>query len=307
MHEDPTNTLEACVWEASRIVDDVRARVPFVSLMSRVKKRDESDEWWIGHGERILERVRGWRKERAEGKRGKDVGVILTLEDRFKGEDEKMVVFRGLEGDREGTLVAVGIGGVGGTKELDRFVQGKEKHEFMRETREEVEGVGILSTEVIALPYQVARARLNGADGVVLMVAVLPVKDLEYMVKMVKVLGMMAIVECHNVEEIDAGLGVEQVDAVLLVRRDLNTMKGTLEGFEEMYQGRRSQLLEKDVVVFAEGGERRALERVEEKADVLIMVPPPLVTKEMWKQRAIERQRRIGAKTPITENAVDNS
>ena len=309
MHEEPSNTLEACVWEASRIVDDVRLQMPFISLMSRVFKRDEANPQYRGRGAQILEKIRGWRnKDNMDDDEGNvKLGFVL----RMKGEDllgdgEKEIIFRGLQEDSEkdDRIVGVGVGALGESG-LGRFVQEGEKNWLMRELRETVPEVKILATEVIGMPYQIARVRLNGADALFLLAAVFPKKDLEYVVRMTRKLGMLGIVECHSVEELDAALEIQEVEAVLLGRRDVNSLRGSLEGFEEMFKERREVLRAKNIVVFAEGTEKWVQDRVEGKADALLLVPQPKLDEEtLQRMYNAKRQQRAESEQQKKDEAI---
>lgn len=84
--------------------------------------------------------------------------------------------------------------------------------------------IPILRKDFIVTPYQVWEARAHGADVVLLIVAALEQMALESLVERVHSLGMCALVEVHDVEEVkraaDAGAKVIGVNA-----RNLKTLE----------------------------------------------------------------------------------
>ena len=84
--------------------------------------------------------------------------------------------------------------------------------------------IPILRKDFIVTPYQVWEARAHGADVVLLIVAALEQNALESLIERVHSLGMTALVEVHDVEEVtravDAGARVVGVNA-----RNLKTLE----------------------------------------------------------------------------------
>ncbi|MDN4479028.1 indole-3-glycerol phosphate synthase TrpC [Demequina lignilytica] len=84
--------------------------------------------------------------------------------------------------------------------------------------------IPILRKDFIVTPYQVWEARAHGADVVLLIVAALDQLALESLIERVHSLGMTALVEVHDVEEVkraaDAGARVIGVNA-----RNLRTLE----------------------------------------------------------------------------------
>ena len=84
--------------------------------------------------------------------------------------------------------------------------------------------IPILRKDFIVTPYQVWEARAHGADMVLLIVAALEQMALESLVERVQSLGMCALVEVHDEEEVkraaDAGARVIGVNA-----RNLKTLE----------------------------------------------------------------------------------
>ncbi|KAI5421805.1 hypothetical protein KIW84_045298 [Lathyrus oleraceus] len=72
----------------------------------------------------------------------------------------------------------------------------------------------LLCKEFIIDAWQLYYARSKGADAVLLISAILPNLDINYMVKICKLLGLAALVEVHDEREFDRVLGIESVELI---------------------------------------------------------------------------------------------
>ena len=110
--------------------------------------------------------------------------------------------------------------------------------------------VPILRKDFVVTSYQVWEARAHGADAVLLIVAALDQNTLVSLVERVHSLGMTALVECHEVDEVsravDAGARVIGVNA-----RDLRTLEVDRSTFARLVD-----LIPRHVVKVAESGVR---------------------------------------------------
>ncbi|MFI2364865.1 indole-3-glycerol phosphate synthase TrpC [Promicromonospora sp. NPDC019610] len=110
--------------------------------------------------------------------------------------------------------------------------------------------VPVLRKDFVVTPYQVWEARAHGADLVLLIVAALEQTVLESLVERVHSLGMTALVETHNLEEVrravDAGARVVGVNA-----RNLKTLELDRGLFRSL-----AEYIPDDVVKIAESGIR---------------------------------------------------
>jgi indole-3-glycerol phosphate synthase len=70
-------------------------------------------------------------------------------------------------------------------------------------------GLPILRKDFILDPYQVYEARAHGADAVLLIVAILSVGELRSLLDAAHSLGMVALVEVHDREELEQALAVD--------------------------------------------------------------------------------------------------
>lgn len=110
--------------------------------------------------------------------------------------------------------------------------------------------IPVLRKDFVVTPYQVWEARAHGADLCLLIVAALEQTVLESLVERVHSLGMTALVEVHDVEEVaravDAGARVIGVNA-----RDLRSLEVDRNTFMRV-----APAIPSDVVKIAESGVR---------------------------------------------------
>ncbi|AFY71781.1 indole-3-glycerol phosphate synthase [Thalassoporum mexicanum PCC 7367] len=81
----------------------------------------------------------------------------------------------------------------------------------------------LLCKEFIIDPYQIYLARLNGADAVLLIAAILSDRDLADFQTLIRSLGMIALIEVHNSAELQRVLKLPDLALVGINNRDLQT------------------------------------------------------------------------------------
>nr|XP_020149022.1 indole-3-glycerol phosphate synthase, chloroplastic isoform X2 [Aegilops tauschii subsp. strangulata] len=79
----------------------------------------------------------------------------------------------------------------------------------------------LLCKEFIIDAWQLYYARSKGADAVLLIAAILPDRDISYMLKICKILGMAALVEVHDEREIDRVIGIDGIQLIGINNRNL--------------------------------------------------------------------------------------
>ncbi|MBO0610501.1 indole-3-glycerol phosphate synthase TrpC [Myceligenerans salitolerans] len=136
--------------------------------------------------------------------------------------------------------------------------------------------VPVLRKDFVVTPYQVWEARAHGADIVLLIVAALEQTVLTSLVERVHSLGMTALVEAHDLEEVrralDAGARVVGIN-----HRNLKTLEIDMTVFQRL-----APYVPDDVVRIAEsgiGGPRDVMEMARAGADA-VLVGEALVTGE---------------------------
>jgi indole-3-glycerol phosphate synthase len=132
-----------------------------------------------------------------------------------------------------------------------KFFQGS--FENLQNVRQAVD-LPLLCKEFIIYPYQIYYARAHGADAVLLIAAILEDKDLKYFLKIVRALGMTALVEVHTAEEFDRVLALEEVNLIGINNRNLADFSVDLENTCTLMTARRSQLADRGIVVASESG-----------------------------------------------------
>ncbi len=111
----------------------------------------------------------------------------------------------------------------------------------------------LLRKDFIIDDYQLLEARVAGADAVLLIAAALTSEDMEWMLDACSALGMAAIVEIHDGDELDQVLAT---DARILGinNRDLHTFRTTLQTTIDLV----SRVPEDRITVSESGINRRA-------------------------------------------------
>jgi indole-3-glycerol phosphate synthase len=110
--------------------------------------------------------------------------------------------------------------------------------------------VPVLRKDFIVTPYQVWEARAHGADLVLIIVAALEQTVLESLVERVHSLGMTALVEAHNLEEVRRAVGAG-ARVVGVNHRNLKTLELDRGLFRSL-----AEYIPDDVIKIAESGIR---------------------------------------------------
>lgn len=94
---------------------------------------------------------------------------------------------------------------------------------------------------------------------------------MEYNIRIAQVLGMLLIVEVHNLKELEFALSFPEIEAILVSQRDLQTMQGTASGLDALLAPFQQQINSRDVVVIAEGS-RDELVNVPDLVDAAFII-----------------------------------
>ena len=132
-----------------------------------------------------------------------------------------------------------------------KFFQGS--FENLQNVRQAVD-LPLLCKEFIIYPYQIYCARAHGADAVLLIAAILDDKDLKYFLKILRGLGMTALIEVHTEEEFDRVLALEGVDLIGINNRNLADFSVDLQNTCTLMASRQQQLTESGILVASESG-----------------------------------------------------
>jgi indole-3-glycerol phosphate synthase len=108
--------------------------------------------------------------------------------------------------------------------------------------------IPLLRKDFITDHYQVFEARANGADSILLIVAILKPEKLSELLQLSHQLGMMSLVEVHNASELDIAVK-SNAKIIGINNRDLNTFKVDLQT-----TARLRPLIPPDRIVVSESG-----------------------------------------------------
>jgi len=132
-----------------------------------------------------------------------------------------------------------------------KFFQGG--FEILKEVRKNTD-LPLLCKDFIISPYQVYKARLSGADAILLIAAILKDSDLIYLKKIADQLKMDVLVEVHNHEEMDRVLSLNSFKLVGINNRDLKTFKTDLKVSFDLMNKYSDYTTHKKVIFISESG-----------------------------------------------------
>ncbi|MBP0002213.1 MAG: indole-3-glycerol phosphate synthase TrpC [Cyanobacteria bacterium SBC] len=157
-----------------------------------------------------------------------------------------------------------------------KFFQGS--FDYLRDVRQAID-LPVLCKDFIIYPYQIYLARARGADAILLIAAILNDRDLQYFLKIAKLLGIAALVEVHTLEELDRVLPLEGVQLVGINNRNLEDFSVSLDTTCELLQQRTEWLDKNNITVVSESGlfVRSDLDRVSEAGARAVLVGESLM------------------------------
>lgn len=133
----------------------------------------------------------------------------------------------------------------------NRFFQGS--FENLQKIRSTVE-IPLLCKEFIINPYQIYKARVAGADAVLLIAAILPDQKLQEFLYLIHSLGMNALVEVHTLAECDRVLKLADLRLMGINNRNLETFNVDLATTSQLMQERSQHLTSLNITVVSESG-----------------------------------------------------
>jgi indole-3-glycerol phosphate synthase len=229
--QEPKHILEEIVWYKEKEVDRLRDRTPLLELRKQVQDLPPPRDF--------LGAI----------KQGKTQPALIA-------EVKKASPSKGIiRSDFDPVAIALAYeqGGASCLSVLTdkKFFQGSfENLALVRKTVD----LPLLCKEFIIYPYQIYLARSKGADAALLIAAILNDKDLQYFVKIINALGMIALVEVHTLEELDRVLAIEGVRLVGINNRNLEDFSVDLQTTNQLIEARRDVLQEKGISIVSESG-----------------------------------------------------
>jgi indole-3-glycerol phosphate synthase len=239
--EEPRHILEKIVWEKDREIAASRERVSLDQLKQQVAKLPPPRDF--------VAALRSSCRKPA---------VIAEVK---KASPSKGVIRE----DFDPVAIARGYA-AGGASCLSvltdkTFFQGG--FEVLVAVREAVD-LPLLCKEFILSPYQLYQARAAGADAALLIAAILEDADLGYLLKVARSLGLAALVEVHDPQEMERVLRMEGVPMIGINNRDLSTFHTDLATTERLMADYGQQIAARKTLLVSESGlfKRDDLDRV---------------------------------------------
>ncbi|OUC15709.1 MAG: indole-3-glycerol phosphate synthase [Alkalinema sp. CACIAM 70d] len=228
----PRHILEEIVWHKETEVEQLRDKLSLLELQRKVAQLETAPKDFLGA-------LRQGRTQPA---------VIAEVK---KASPSKGVIREDF--DPVAIAQSYAAGGASCLSVLTdrRFFQGG--FENLALIRDVVE-LPLLCKDFVIYPYQIYWARLHGADAVLLIAAILSDKDLAYFLKIVKKLGMTALVEVHSLAELDRVLEIESVELVGINNRDLRDFSVDLQTTCNLLAQRQSVIHDREIVMVSESG-----------------------------------------------------
>jgi indole-3-glycerol phosphate synthase len=112
----------------------------------------------------------------------------------------------------------------------------------------------LLCKDFILDPCQIYLARAAGADAVLLITAILTDMEIHNFLRVIHYLGMNAVMEVHNLTELDRVLKLEDVRIISINNRSLEDFSVNISTTQQLMAARRSHLQNLGILVVSESG-----------------------------------------------------
>ena len=223
--------LEEIVWQKEREVDFLRDKTPLVEVSKRIKNLPPTKDF-VGA-------LRSGKTSPA---------VIAEVK---KASPSKGVIREDF--DAVDIAKSYEQGGASCLSVLtdEKFFQGS--FDNLKRVREAVE-LPLLCKDFMIYAYQICWARVHGADAILLIAAILTDEDMQLFLKTAKKLGMAALIEVHDLEELDRALALDGVEMIGINNRDLRDFSVNLNTTRDLIQARHEALIAKNVILVGESG-----------------------------------------------------
>jgi indole-3-glycerol phosphate synthase len=227
----PNNILEEIVWQKETEVEQMREKLPLRELQTQALSAPPTRDF------------------AAALRQGKTHPVLIA-------EVKKASPSKGVFRDNFDPVAIAKSYQAGGATCLSvltdvKFFQGS--FENLSLVRSAVD-LPLLCKDFIIYPYQMYWARIHGADAILLIAAILNDQDLQYFLKIANKLKMAALIEVHNLEELDRVLTLEGVSLVGINNRNLEDFSVDLQTTCQLMTARGEQLQAKNILVVSESG-----------------------------------------------------
>ncbi|GKC59205.1 indole-3-glycerol phosphate synthase, chloroplastic-like protein [Tanacetum coccineum] len=107
----------------------------------------------------------------------------------------------------------------------------------------------LLCKEFIVDAWQLYYARAKGADAVLLIAAILQDLDIKYMTKICKLIGLTALVEVHDENEMDRVLAIDGIELIGINNRNLETFEVDISNTKKLLEGERGDKIRQKNII----------------------------------------------------------
>lgn len=228
---DPNNILEEIVWQKEIEVDQMREKLSLQELQKQVLTAPPTRDFF------------------AALRQGKTTPALIA--EVKKASPSKGVLRENF--DPVEIALAYQQGGASCLSVLTDTKFFKGSFDNLAKVRAVVD-LPLLCKEFVISPFQMYWARLQGADAVLLIAAILSDQDLQYFIKIAKTLNMAALIEVHNLAELDRVLALDGVSLVGINNRNLEDFSVDLQTTCQLLATRGKQLQERNILVVSESG-----------------------------------------------------
>lgn len=225
----PSHILEEIVWHKESEVSQMRETVPLIELQKQVKTAPPTKDF-----------VAALRQS------SRRPAVIAEVK---KASPSKGLLREDFDPVAIAQSYAAGGASCLSVLTDQKFFQGS--FDNLARIRAAVD-LPLLCKEFIIYPYQMYRARVCGADAVLLIAAILSDKDLQYFLKIARTLSLAVLVEVHTLAELDRVLGLEGVELIGINNRNLQDFSVDLKTTSTLLAERKSQL--QNILLVSESG-----------------------------------------------------
>ena len=228
---EPNNILEEIVWYKEVEVERMRDRLPLLQLRQQVEKASPT-----------LDFLGALRNGKTNPALIAEVKKASPSKGIIKADFNPVAIAKAYESGGASCLSVL-------TDE--KFFQGS--FENLSLIRAEV-NLPLLCKEFVIYPYQIYYARAKGADAVLLIAAVLENKDLNYFIKIAKMLGMTPLIEVHTLEELDRVLELDGVELIGINNRNLEDFTVDLQTTIDIFAARKEIIEQRNITIVSESG-----------------------------------------------------
>lgn len=229
---EPQNILEKIVWQKEKEVAKMRDRMSLLDLRKKVAELTSSPLDFLGA---LTNSVKKPALIAEVKKASPSKGII-------KADFDPISIAQSYEKGGASCLSVLTD---------TEFFQGS--FENLAKVRSAVK-LPLLCKEFIIYPYQIYLARLNGADAVLLITAILKDTDLKYFLKIIQSLRMTALIEVHTLEELDRVLALDEVKLIGINNRNLENFEVSLDTTKNILFARKETILERNITIVSESG-----------------------------------------------------